>query len=741
MKRLFLVLFVLLFSVAANAVDYTSSGNGDWNAAGTWGGGGVPGDGDTATIRAVDTVTITDDVDVGEEPVGITTYDVEISGTLQVSDTPGQDILINFQSSVVIKNGGVFQIGTTSDALDCDYIVVVTMDTDGNAKYILRVEDGGELIANGCVGYPSNGANTHNRARIASCSPDCLTGADRVLTLDTAVAWAAVDNPATRTGTDNAFAIIGSGGGSVDPGADKSEIAEITAYPAANQITVTLANDHQVGDIVANPTRNILFESNNVGTHGRIYSNGGEYFLKWVMINEMGDSTAAASIDFDDTAKNIGTLSYVAALNCEDGGDVDCFELAGTEWDTLEYLTAFSFDGGIGIDIPNPDTEETLNGVTVMKGSAGSRGIDPGNSAYPISFDAPWINGVATGITGSPRAITDGLFHWCLDYHINGETAYSFYSRFVPVIEGNEFYHTDTNDSIDWPVFTGFFKDNVFFNVDDYCIYFSAAGSIDIYMEGNTYDLCNSAGTPEHGAIYIEANAGNFYMQAEDFGSGTKNKIANIVWKPAESTTAAHCGAFKFNCNECIMTEPTSEAQTTPIHIAGYTNWSDRAFMGPQTYASFQNLGGVAGTHWGFGPGGMTFERETTIVVDDTLNLKITPYAADTFRYFKIGTVHVTDGDVLTVNVQLRKDEAQAVARTPRLALKGCGFDVLSNYDAMTDVTDTWEEQTVSGTANATGIVHIYIGVLGELDGGNYLEPVDPPTLDVYADAISYSKS
>ena len=740
MKKLFLILFVLLFSANGWAAVYTSTGTGDWNAAATWDvGGTTPGVGDSAIISIGDVVTITANVDVGTAPGNTTTYDVDILGTLQVGTAPGADLLINFQSSVRIQSGGIFQIGTTSTPLACADYVVVTMDTDGNQKYILRVEDGADLVANGCVGYPSNGANSLIRARIASCSPDCLTGADRVLTLDTTVAWAAMNNPVTRAGTSNQQVIIGSGGGTVNPGSDKSEIAEVTAFPAGNQITVTLANDHQVGDIVVNPTRNILFESSNAATnHGRIYSNGGEYYLKWVAINEMGDSTSLPAIDFDNTAKNIGTWSYVAATNCEDGAGVICFEVGGMEFDNLDYLIAYNSSTGNGIHFASMDNSLTVTGLTVMR--ATSTAIATANG-YPPAFDGLWVNGAATGFDGQLASITNSLFHFVTGSHLTVDTVYSYYSKIVPVVSGNEFFHANTSNSILWNPLTGWFKNNEFYDIDNKCIEVAAVSSVDLYFEGNTYDLCNNGGSGNWGAIYIIAKDGDIYMQAEDFGSVAPNEIANIVWVPPIFSTALVVGNMRLTCNECILTTPTSEDQSTPIHIAPYTNWTGRAFIGPQSRIAVHNKDAVEGDHWGFGPGGMEFERETVTVVDNTLNLKITPYSASAFNYFRIGSVNVADGDVLSVSVQIRKDEAQAVARTPRLALKGCGFDVLSNYDAMSDVTDTWETQTVTGTANAKGVVHLYIGVMGELNGGAYLEPVDPPTLEVYVDAISYSKT
>jgi len=742
MKQFIIILAFLFIPFTANALDYTSNGNGEWDVIATWDlGGAVPGVGDTATIRAIDTVTITDNLDVGTSPADLITYDVDILGTLIVSPTEAQDISVIFRSSVRIQNGGTFSIGTDGTRVTCDYYRIITMRTATGQKYILRVEDGGTLIARGCEGFPADDATTEYRARITACAPNCTAGAARVLTLDTVVSWArppAIVNPITVGGTGNPQVIIGSGGGTTDPGADLSEIAEITNIPGVDQIEVTLANNHQIGDVVVNTTRNVLFNSSNPPTQGRIYSNGGIYNISWTAIDNMGDTVGTPSIDFDNTNKSVGILSYLAITNCEDGGGVDCTTLSGDTWTTLEHITAYNFGTGDGIDITRAPVSDskTANGLIAMRGEVGLRAP---SSKYPIKFDTPWVNGVGYAFRGQYLEITNGLFHWCNDIHLTIPVFYSNYRRLIPKVSNCEFYHTKVNDSIQTANYTGWFNDNKFLDIGDSCVDITSSSNTDYYFEGNTYDQCNMTNGVD-AAIFIASWTGNVYMQGEDFGSNIVNKKSNILWKQTVNTSLS-MGSMRLICNECILNDPATPIQPTPIHLSPYTSWTSRAFMGLQTYVTVHNKNGVAGDHWGFGPGGMTFERETVVVVDNTLNLKITPYAADSFRYFKIGQIHVTSGQTLTVNVQIRKDEAQVITRTPRLALKGCGFDVRSDYDAMSDVNNTWETQTVSGVVNATGLVHIYIGVLGQLDGGDYWEPVDPPTLDVYVDGVSHTKN
>lgn len=66
MRRLLtLAAFVAL---AAWGAAYTSTGSGNWSAAATWGGGGVPGNGDTFTVAAGHTVTVDQNTTVGTSP-------------------------------------------------------------------------------------------------------------------------------------------------------------------------------------------------------------------------------------------------------------------------------------------------------------------------------------------------------------------------------------------------------------------------------------------------------------------------------------------------------------------------------------------------------------------------------------------------------------------------------------------------------------------------------------------------
>jgi hypothetical protein len=64
---------------------FTSTQSGDWNDPDTWGGGGVPTAGDSATVSTGHTVTVTENVIIGTSPVG-NTVELTVSGQLTVND-------------------------------------------------------------------------------------------------------------------------------------------------------------------------------------------------------------------------------------------------------------------------------------------------------------------------------------------------------------------------------------------------------------------------------------------------------------------------------------------------------------------------------------------------------------------------------------------------------------------------------------------------------------------------------
>ena len=111
-----LLLWFVLTGLAAHAASFTSSQSGGWSTPATWGGAGVPGNGDTVIIRH--TVTLETDVTVGASP-----NTVDTSGTpaidIQDTSTAGYDghLVVPAGRTLTVRgNLKVTSTGTTHQA-------------------------------------------------------------------------------------------------------------------------------------------------------------------------------------------------------------------------------------------------------------------------------------------------------------------------------------------------------------------------------------------------------------------------------------------------------------------------------------------------------------------------------------------------------------------------------------------------------------------------------------------------
>lgn len=78
---------------------YTSSQSGDWDAVATWGGGGYPASGDTATIANTHTVTVTGDETVGDQPG---------SSSNVLTCVAGGHLVVNASCSLTVRGQAYF---------------------------------------------------------------------------------------------------------------------------------------------------------------------------------------------------------------------------------------------------------------------------------------------------------------------------------------------------------------------------------------------------------------------------------------------------------------------------------------------------------------------------------------------------------------------------------------------------------------------------------------------------------
>jgi hypothetical protein len=761
MKKLALIFLLLLLSGKVQAVAYQSNGTGGglWHVAASWAPAGVPGAADTVDIQPGDTITLDGNVTVGNNAANDTTYNINIQGNLVWPQTPGGNWTFSPSSSIRLQGVGKFYIGCSpgspTDRLNCANHAIVEFQTGGGIKYDLRIDGAdAQLIARGCEGFNTS-SGTETRARIASCAPDCTAGV-RTITLDRTVNWVtnpAITNPVTAAGTGNAEVILGTGGHeSAIPLGNNHELAEVTACPATNQITLTLANAHQVGDMVVNPTRNILFKSSDVTKHGSIYATNANafdpYTVTWVRLDEMGDggtyNSAALGRDVAGLSDPLAIIDYTFITNCDDGGgSVRCWWLEGG-WTTFKYNGAYNAgSGGRCFHFSNNSFDKTVEGITAIDcAEYGSYGV---GSYQGMHYDKCWYSFAKQLLYGNILSIKDCLLHQSSVYLLNVANGYSFERRIPVDIRRNEFRNSTGETCIMFYALDLIFIDNDIDNCHCYGLYVIEVDPVDVYMETNTFDGCNRVNSGDRGALYIYARSGSVYSQGDIFGATTLNNEVNIRFNNPGPTMNEQSNK-RFIFNETILNGPANPTWGYPMYSTSWNApnaWHYRQYFGNEVFYTLHNANGVAGAHWGFGPGSMIIEHVTGAGptggwVDNTVNMKITPYACDHYHHIPFGVVQVESGDVFTVDLQIQKNQAIANGRRPRLMLKGCGFSPVVDYDEMADVNNTWDTVQVSGTANANGGVHLYLEVLNDIHVG--YEPVDPPTIIIYVDGMIWSK-
>lgn len=786
MKRLFLSTLFLLFSCNVYANAYVSQQDGNWsrasnNADSPWFDGGVqsgwasfPQAADTVTIAVGDTVTIDGNIAVGNNAANDTTYNIDILGNLVWPQSPAGNWTFSPSSTILLNGTGKFYIGCSpgspTDRLNCNNTAIIEFQTAGAVTYDLRIDGASaQLIARGCEGYPANAAGTETRARITACAPDCNAGPNRTFTLDTVVDWTTTvsGNPATVSG--NADVVIGSGGNLTPPGGWNAEVAEINLYPAANQIRIaTLANNHQIGDILANPTRNILFTVSSPATHGSVFADppSGQtlkpFMLSWVRFDEMGSgttvTTTAIGINLNATTDNWGTIEYTWLTNCGQGaGNAHCMYILEGDWDSFDWNGVHDpGTTGSGIYVVANRFNKTITGFTAI--DIGGAGIPQGyafssGSGTPNKImDQMWVSCAGRGHAGSTQGINNSIFHHIYNSGINTPIGYT-YARHIPIIYADNEFRNIRLNGLQSQAHTAWLLRNDFDNCDGSCVFLDVGiqTMVDHYSIDNTYDNCNAddtAGDVE-GGVQLNMFSGTYYSTNDSFGATDANHRNNISIR--HPNISAGSENWRVIVNDAVYVNPANPTWAYPFRFYQNNVWTYKVAREAHTFATMHNQNQVEGVMFGFGPGGMIIERVTGAGPtggwpEDNLNLKIIPFAADRYCRVPLGKIHVDSGDTLTVDLQIQKNQAIAAGRRPRLVLKGSGFDLIADYDEMTNVNNAWDAVQVVGVATATGLVHIYVEVLNDLEpapGVDYvgIEPVDPPTIIVYVDGISYTKS
>jgi hypothetical protein len=258
---------------------------------------------------------------------------------------------------------------------------------------------------------------------------------------------------------------------------------------------------------------------------------------------------------------------------------------------------------------------------------------------------------------------------------------------------------------------------------------------------GCVFDHCGR--DDMHGAMYFNATAGaSFDVILKDclFGDESQNYRYNINFD--DDFMQAAIGRFRIE--DCEFTEPTGSVPTPTIwtdtlawvfynsNTASdrYLINSDRTIeiVRPVVYDSGDNdvweIDYPDVTHFAIVGGG---HEVRNLPEDDqrdgTYSMLLYYYSTDAdhpgSRVVPID-IPVISGTVVQVELYVRKNMTMKTNRRPALHLRGPGINARVE---MSDVIDTWEKVTVSGTATATGMAKFWV-----TGGTNLKDPTGPYT-------------
>lgn len=789
---------------------YTSTQDGPWSDVNTWGGGGTPGDGDTATVDH--NVYIDGNTTVGTA-AGATTSAITINngGILRWPDAPGGSWTLTLKGRIYIDAGGLFQVGTEANPVP--NAVTATVAWDGSHSY--RNQNQGTLRVHGYPSYHMADSSSQ-RARLTA---NAAAGAGVAISLSVAVDWEVGDTIWIGTG------------GTPDNTPTGNEKTTIATKVDASNYTANLTSNHfgdaaGIGDVVVHATRNVIFQ----GTSGKGFSwrnsTGDTTFPVWdvnwmrVEYGGIGSATeygAVFTFHSDQATSNISypSSSIVFKNNVfEEMGVASsrCFTYYELLVDDPQYTYfsenhSYNFFGMVYIRYPAGIYKQGHLSVIALQGPA----LEVEESGeFPIhDIQGLWISG--DGSSDCRVNVDEIGVVCCTDFVISnvdrgvwvvyGDAALRHAGYPVHLVDGEIYHVVGTSYETDAAIIINNFSygggvDFRIKNVKISSVVQTGMATRSCYgyllVEDCTFDNCNSdtglANSNYCGALTF-LNLGSttdlpkyirFYNC--EFGMTTRNKYQNMV---TQGYNEVRYGESRIQFEKCKFKEPIA---ADPAAVPAYHNNTLKFIYGSQyDYANdwiYRYLVGntcslefidcevydSTGTdQWaidypnttlvGIITGGAEIHKvdqalEPSGYIDGTFNSKFLMFSP-TVRYnlthfFPI-KVPVTAGDTLTIKLSLKKTKSQDEYSRPAIHLEGCG---IFEESIMSDVNNTWEELTVTGTALYSGVVEFFLsgrGIpqttgpwAGTNDDTRWAIPYDPyggNNQTIYADGLRITRS
>jgi len=630
--------------------------SGNWSDPSIWDAGVVPGDGDTVIINAEHTVTIDQDLTIGDGTAGCIAID--IYGKLLYDASV--DRVLNLKGSIVIRSDGVLDWSAWSTTTNKLTVTIYSSSTD---IYGIACLNGGTLKI---IGYQTFNDYTEYTAKLAQ---DAVSGDTQIVLNAEKPKWKVGDKIVigTNAGTYTIYAAAGA-----------CEVRTITAI-SGTTITLdsALTNDyHKAGAYVVNMYRNIQFYVNDPNYTSFIFAEN--------LIPANRDNVIIKNVYI----KNFGVNNFYGKI----GGLILPHEGGAILFSENRSYPVYSVHESYGViqfvvldcDIYN----FSYNFIAVSRSS----GSNYKNIITDIVAISTLVSGYASekqAILASHNTIIRDVYAFGIAWAKWGAISSTAYAAVrLMGAYSNETYERIVANGVTKYQITGGFSWQTTCGVVGHSLY---SYRTEYYF--GTFKDCESIDNET--GIMVDSGCTVINFKAKGcYGAIRTQGGYNVVFKNPEITNCQYCVVNAFEGSAYIY---------DPVVDGGTGNWTELEINPIETEAQFVTIDRLNGDNtkyfMRFAHGYYTIET-TVVRTSGTYVVKMIP-SSDVKELIWRFKIPVKANYPVAVLGYLRKTADYTSGYLPRIVLYGAGIP--ETESVMEDVTDQWSLVMVAGTPTRDG--------------------------------------
>ena len=637
------------------AITSNGTGGGVWSAGASWTGAAVPVEGDTVIIQNGDTITIDQDITVGADTT-TAAIDVASGGKLEVLSTVAASYTLTCKGDLKTSSGGTIEFGTVANPIPSTRTFTVKLNYSA-------------ALAEGKYGFINNGDMILQGASKTSHTllTSDLSATGTVWTVGDTTGWKVGDKVAiastTRTYSQHEQEVIQT----VDSGTQITCVAGVTN--AHSGTSPTQAE-------VINLTRNIVVTSYNTTYRGYVYcvlgSTSNVDYVEFYMIGY--GTTNKHGVEIKTTAVDATNFAYCSIWG--HAGSNNSFYLYYAQNVTIDNCGIYNTDEDFYMyrSTSNIITNNIIMGVTDRHGLTSDRVTNTftGNTSTSNLYYGFDINhaGAITEFSNNTS-------------HSNGDVGVMLSNIKGGSVSGITVWRNN-NYGIYLSYGACIMNDIVAFGNKTYNIHLASFSII----SGNTWAINGDSSFATTYGLHAFQNCPCGSVTDAEFGVAS-----GILTTHSTSDIYYHSGSYM----SIVFINSKLESANKVYNIYNALSGS---------FVQCEDLGQVAYADKAWYING--------IVVRDGTTYKYGSYAArfdyqyNNAEWLEYETyIPVKAGEQIVASAWLRKNASYTDSNRPKITISGQG--ITEDSDQMSDVTDTWERVTVTGTPTRTGLAKLTI--------------------------------